>query len=36
MGIWTLEVFETDDGREPFTEWFEKLSDSKFGRGKRF
>ena len=30
MGIWTLEVFETDEGREPFTEWLEKLSEAKF------
>ena len=28
--MWTLEVFETDDGREPFTEWMNGLSEVKF------
>ncbi len=30
MGLWALEVFETDDGREPFTEWINDLSEAKF------
>ena len=30
MGLWALEVFEIDDGREPFTEWINDLSEAKF------
>ncbi len=27
---WRLEVYETEDGRQPFTAWAEKLSETKF------
>ena len=30
MGVWTLEVFEAADGREPFSEWMNGLSEGKF------
>jgi len=29
-GAWHLEVYETEDGRQPFTAWVEKLSETKF------
>lgn len=29
-GGWRLEVYETEDGRQPFTAWVEKLSETKF------
>lgn len=29
-GAWQLEVYETEDGRQPFTTWVEKLSETKF------
>jgi hypothetical protein len=29
-GAWELEVYETEDGRQPFTVWVEKLSETKF------
>ena len=29
-GGWELEVYETEDGRQPFTVWVEKLSETKF------
>lgn len=29
-GPWRLEVYETEDGRQPFTAWAEKLSETKF------
>jgi putative component of toxin-antitoxin plasmid stabilization module len=29
-GAWQLEVYETEDGRQPFTAWVEKLSETKF------
>lgn len=30
VGVWTLEVFETSDGREPFAKWMQGLSEEKF------
>jgi putative component of toxin-antitoxin plasmid stabilization module len=29
-GAWQLEVYETEDGRQPFTAWVERLSAAKF------
>ena len=29
-GSWQLEVYETEDGRQPFTAWAEKLAETKF------
>lgn len=29
-GEWQLEVYETENGRQPFTAWVEKLSETKF------
>lgn len=29
-GAWRLEVYETEDGHQPFTAWVEKLSETKF------
>jgi hypothetical protein len=29
-GPWRLQIYETEDGRQPFTAWVEKLSESKF------
>jgi hypothetical protein len=28
--VWQLEVYEAEDGRQPFTVWAEKLSETKF------
>jgi len=29
-GPWELEVYETEEGRQPFTAWIDKLSETKF------
>ena len=29
-GLWNVEVYEDDNGRSPYTEWIDKLSDPKF------